>query len=150
MQAIVSEHPARAEEIVGACEQLAAACQAAHLDDDVIYRVRLVLDELGANLVNHQLQPDDRFQLDARIDATGVELALTYGGPAFDPTQQAAPDLSIPFDERPTGGLGLHLVRESVERFSYERVGAENRLSILIKPRAAPAPHPHGEAKHGP
>jgi anti-sigma regulatory factor (Ser/Thr protein kinase) len=55
---------------------------------------------------------------------------LVDQGKPFDPTKHPEPDVSLPIEERPIGGLGIHLTRKMMSSFKYERAGGENRLVI--------------------
>ncbi len=48
-----------------------------------------------------------------------------------------APDLNRPLEERPVGGLGIHLVRQLAEDCRYDRVDGRNRVTVTLR---EPAP----------
>lgn len=48
----------------------------------------------------------------------------------YDPTAAAAPDITLPAEERPIGGLGLHMVRKMSTSMQYRYSEGENRLSV--------------------
>lgn len=54
--------------------------------------------------------------------------------PPFDPNTHSPPDLTVPFDRRPPGGLGIHLTRQFTDEMIY-RVTPEgaNELTLLKK-----------------
>jgi anti-sigma regulatory factor (Ser/Thr protein kinase) len=60
-----------------------------------------------------------------------VTLQVVDEGDPFDPLQAPAPDFSAPLEDRPKGGLGLHLLRELADRVAYERRGGRNRLTLV-------------------
>jgi serine/threonine-protein kinase RsbW len=64
------------------------------------------------------------------VAADAIELVVEDGGPAFDPLQQATPDLEAALDDRPVGGLGIHLVRQMMDEVAYQRTGQRNRLTM--------------------
>ena len=109
------------------------------LPDDERVRLLLILEELFTNVVEHGYAPGS---------ATGnvsVALGLRDGrltidfvddGQPFDPLALAAPDLDVPSQERPIGGLGVHIVRSLVDDARYRRAGRRNRL--LLARRIAP------------
>ena len=66
----------------------------------------------------------------ARLTADHVVLNFVDDGREFDPLAAPAPDLRRPAEERPIGGLGIHLVRELADRLEYERAGGLNRFTI--------------------
>jgi serine/threonine-protein kinase RsbW len=104
------------------------------LPDDVTVPLRLALDELITNVVEHGFhgQAVGERYLVLRLHAIGdtVEATIEDNGIAFDPTIAAGSDPSEELDDRPIGGLGLHLVRRSIDRMHYQRDGDRNVLSI--------------------
>jgi sigma-B regulation protein RsbU (phosphoserine phosphatase) len=54
-------------------------------------------------------------------------------GIAFDPTAKPDPDTTLPASERPIGGLGIFMVKKSMDEFSYSR--REGKNCVRIKKR---------------
>jgi anti-sigma regulatory factor (Ser/Thr protein kinase) len=59
-----------------------------------------------------------------------VQATIEDNGIPFDPTVAAASEPGGELDDRPIGGLGLHLVRQSIDRMHYRRDGERNVLTI--------------------
>ena len=68
--------------------------------------------------------------IDARREGNNLSLVISDSGSAFDPTAREAVDISAGVDERPIGGLGIHLIREIMDTVSYERREGKNILTI--------------------
>ena len=102
------------------------------LPDQQIYLINLALDELITNTVSYGLRgvARPRIEVALRIDAAVLVLTMVDNGMKFDPTQDTNPDLSSDVDERPIGGLGLHLIKTFADRVSYQYVGGKNRLTL--------------------
>ena len=60
-----------------------------------------------------------------------ITFTIEDSGKAFDPTLQAEPDLTLPAEERPIGGLGIHLVRQIMDEIRYERKDNKNILTLI-------------------
>ena len=69
-----------------------------------------------------------RVRLD--IDADSVAAEVIDNGRPFDPTSAPPPDLSLPLEQRPPGGLGIHLMRELMDGLDYRRSGDSNILRL--------------------
>ena len=70
--------------------------------------------------------------VEVELDQERVTVTITDDGPPFDPFRQAAPDTTLSVDERPIGGLGIHLVRELMDEVSYQRRDGQN-VVVLVK-----------------
>jgi anti-sigma regulatory factor (Ser/Thr protein kinase) len=107
--------------------------------DDVVFRARICVAEVAANLMEHgRAGPDgDRITVVLRQDETTLEIELTDTGRPFDPTAPAAgtsPDS--------LGGRGLRLLRAYAAAMSYRRAAGRNILRLRVLParsRSRPA-----------
>ena len=81
----------------------------------------LAREDLFINVCTHGSGSVDDLEVEGLLaHADGVvSLEMTDIAPPFDPAKAAAPDLAAPIEDRPVGGLGLHLVRQSMDRFEY-------------------------------
>jgi serine/threonine-protein kinase RsbW len=136
---------ARSADLASVRAHVAAACRAA----DAATRDALVLaaDEMCANVLLHAyggapgpLTVDAQAGPAAGGDATVCHhVTIIDAGPPFDPTAVPLPDVTRPAEARPVGGLGLLLVRRSVDALRYARVGGHNVVT-LEKRAAVPSP----------
>lgn len=96
--------------------------------------MNVVLDELLINTVSYGLAGRDGGQvtIDAELEADRLTLTLTDNGTAFNPFGRDAPDITLSVEDRPIGGLGIHLVRQLVDDVRYERRGDTN-VVVLVK-----------------
>src|ERR1700722_10029918 len=95
------------------------------------------VDEAVSNIMRHSYhgrlhQPIEIYcnRLHRRTNAEdeqGVEILLFDCGPAVDPTKLPA----RPLDEIRPGGLGLHIIRGSMDTVEYKRAGRLNRLRLV-------------------
>ena len=51
-------------------------------------------------------------------------------GIPFDPLAQQAPDTSLPLMDRPVGGLGIFLVKKTMDAVEYRHENGRNILTI--------------------
>ena len=99
----------------------------------LLFRVNLVLEELSLNVMTHGRQAGARaLEVIVTSDADTVTMELIDDGSRFDPLQDAPiPDPEASLDERPVGGLGVHLVREMMDEVSYRYEDGKNHLTLV-------------------
>jgi anti-sigma regulatory factor (Ser/Thr protein kinase) len=95
------------------------------------------VDEAVSNIMRHSYQgrPDQPIEICLnRLERPtnggaeqGIEILIFDGGPAVDPTKLEA----RPLDEVRPGGLGLHIIRGSMDTVEYQREGQLNRLRLV-------------------
>lgn len=97
-----------------------------------ILRVQLVVEELSVNAFAH----GNASTLNLKVTRSQERLSLqvTYDGDEFDPTKTAQPNTDLDCSRRPIGGLGLHIVRELAQVFSYRREAGQNSVTIDLSP----------------
>jgi anti-sigma regulatory factor (Ser/Thr protein kinase) len=92
----------------------------------------LSLEEIFMNVAMHGVTATHRPQVEVCLKHAdgGVILTITDDGPAFDPLQAPPPDLEADLEDRPVGGLGIHLVREMMDEVTYQRLDGRNLLRM--------------------
>jgi serine/threonine-protein kinase RsbW len=123
--------PARLEAI----ETLADAVNEVLPDRDLAFSVNLCLEELITNVIVHGLKDAaDRFmQVQLIISDDWLEILLRDDAPRFDPFMQAPePNLDLDVNDRPIGGLGVHMVKKLMDEVHADYDGSGN-LIVLRK-----------------
>ena len=103
-----------------------------NLAPGVLAQLNLALEEAVANVISYAYPEgtEGTVDIDARLQGNDLSLVISDSGSAFDPTAREAVDISAGVDERPIGGLGIHLIREIMDQVSYERRDGKNILTI--------------------
>ena len=94
----------------------------------------LAVDEMVTNVIEHGYggQPGSiEIEISTRGDALIIQ--LRDQAPPFDPTIVPPPDLSIPFDERTPGGLGIYLTRKVMDDVQHRATAVHGNNLTLIK-----------------
>lgn len=102
---------------------------------DDISAVNLALDEILANIISHAYGDGAPHFIELRLasDAGAIHVVVEDGGRPFNPLAWPPPDLDVPIERRPTGGLGLHIARSVVDSIEYRREGEKNVLTFVKK-----------------
>jgi serine/threonine-protein kinase RsbW len=104
------------------------------LDDRVINRLEVVLEELLSNVVRHNAGAS-KLTVQAEYQDGAIKLAIEDDGVAFDPFEVTTPAPFTTLEEAKLGGLGIPLIRRLTESLRYDRVGSANRISAVIGAR---------------
>jgi anti-sigma regulatory factor (Ser/Thr protein kinase) len=93
----------------------------------------------GINSLREGVSPESGRAVSDNTDKCFLHLEIIDWGPAFNPLEDSAmPDLESGIDERPVGGLGVHLVRQVAASVTYARINrppplkGNNRLYVSI------------------
>ncbi len=65
------------------------------------------------------------------MSRTGIKIVFEDDGIPYDPLKQAEPDVTLGVEERKIGGLGIYMVRKSMDKMCYEYADGKNRLTII-------------------
>ncbi len=139
------EIPLAAE--LGELSRLAEAVEdfgAVHdLPPGAMFKLNLCFDELITNAISYGFTKPDQAALSVALTVrNGAVVAVVRdNGRPFDPfTEAPDADTALRVEDRPIGGLGVLLVRESMDEFSYERRDGFNIVTLRLKLDRANAP----------
>ena len=113
-------------------DEFAQIAAAKGIETLTIRELHAVFDELLSNIVRYAYLDEENHDIEVVIDASSERLKITIedDGMPFFPLEADKPDTSSPLEERPIGGLGIHLVLNMVDEFTYERT--EDRNVVVI------------------
>jgi anti-sigma regulatory factor (Ser/Thr protein kinase) len=133
IQTTVSNDHAEIERLSQLVEEFGATNNL-HIEE--IYTANLCLEEICTNVIDYAWKDGGAHQFDLRlhVDDEYLKITIEDDGTPFDPTKYPEPDLNKPPHERQIGGLGIHLVRQSVDEMRYQWLDGKNLL-ILRKKR---------------
>lgn len=115
--------------------ETAQFCREHSLGRGVEFDLNLVLEELFTNTLRHGgcAGMEHVAEVHFAADPGGVTIEYADRGTPFDPTTAPTADLSAPLEERSNGGLGIHLIRQTMRDFEYQRLDGWNRIRIRLK-----------------
>ncbi|HLO75764.1 MAG TPA: ATP-binding protein [Magnetospirillum sp.] len=94
--------------------------------------LRLALDEFLTNAVTYGAAGGNghKIEVDVTLEGHMVTVTIVDRAPPFNPLDVPPPDLSLELDDRPIGGLGIHLARGVMDEVLYRRDGDRNILTL--------------------
>ena len=123
------------EEIPLLAEFVESICEQAGLDMGITMNINLAMEEAVVNVMNYAypLGTQGKIVIEAMADDQRVKFVIIDQGAPFDPTTKEDVDTTLSIDDRPTGGLGIHLIRQIMDTINYERKGKNNVLTLCKK-----------------
>ena len=96
-------------------------------------QIDVAIDELFGNVAHYAYSgaagdATVRFAFDSA--ARAVTITFIDSGVPFNPLAREAPDITLPAERRAVGGLGIFLVRKTMDRVDYQRRDGMNILTI--------------------
>lgn len=130
---------------------LAAFAEAHAVPAPVRRSMSVALDELLANAISYAFTNGaGEITADVALLADRLTVTLSDNGRPFDPFRRSAPDTTLPVEQRPIGGHGIHLVQRLMDDTSYHRRGDRNVIVLTKRLAAAPAgAHTRVETERG-
>ena len=97
-------------------------------------QIDVAVEELFVNIAHYAYAPQTgsatiRVQLDE--DARTVSITFIDRGIPYDPLAKPDPDVTLSAEERQIGGLGIYMVKKSMDDMRYEYQDGHNVLTIV-------------------
>ena len=110
-------------------------CEIVGFDMSTTMGINLALEEAVVNVMSYAYQPGTtgNVNIDAMANESRLKFIISDWGTPFDPTAEKEVDTTLSAEERPIGGLGIHLVRQIMDSINYERIGGMNVLTLRKK-----------------
>ena len=96
---------------------------------DVWTILSVVVEELVLNIVDYA--GSDYLDVEIIRDEKSITLRFHDNGVPFNPLEKELPDITLPWEDRKIGGLGIFLVIKNMDDVTYEHTGKENVLSVM-------------------
>lgn len=133
MTSLTLRIPGTFDAIRPATEQAEAWLAEQQVSFEAMYLASLTIEELVTNCIKYGYTDPEDHTIDVAfsVDDGVLTIDVTDDGNPFDPLHAPRPDLSLAAEDRPIGGLGLHLLRELSDEVTYERRDGTNRLRLV-------------------
>ena len=96
-------------------------------------QIAIVIDELFGNIARYAYTPDigdATVQLEIEENPLSVIITFIDNGVPFNPLEQKNPDVTASAEERGIGGLGIYLVKKTMNLVEYEYRNGQNVLTV--------------------
>lgn len=112
--------------------QLEAFAQEQKLPSAALQAADLALEEHLTNVLSYGFQDKGNHQIIVKLEVVAGEFLVEVQDDCrpFNPLARPEVDTSIPLDQKPIGGLGVHLIRRFMDHVEYRREGGKNIFSM--------------------
>ena len=96
-------------------------------------QIDIAIDELFGNIAHYAYNPDVG-DATVRVEVIEAPLAVVITfidkGVPYDPLAKDDPDVTLSAEERAIGGLGIFMVKKTMDEITYEYKDGQNILAI--------------------
>lgn len=99
-------------------------------------QIDIAVDELFSNIAHYAYNPDvGSVTIRVKLVKEPLTVVITFidHGAPYDPLKQDDPDTTLLAEERKIGGLGIYIVKKSMDDILYEYKDSQNILTIKKK-----------------
>lgn len=96
-------------------------------------QVDVAIEELFSNIALYAYSPETgsaTVRVEVAEDPLAVVITFMDNGIPYDPLAKADPDITLSAEERDIGGLGIYMVKKTMDDVSYEYKDGQNILRI--------------------
>ena len=95
--------------------------------------IDVAVDEIFSNIAHYAYAPNTgsaTVRVNLLTDPHAVEITFIDEGVPYDPLAKPDPDIEQPLEDRPIGGMGIFIVKQSMDAVDYEYRDGKNILTI--------------------
>ena len=96
-------------------------------------QIDIAIDELFGNIAHYAYNPeigDATVRVEVIEEPLSVVITFIDKGVPYDPLKKEDPDTTLSVEERGIGGLGIYMVKKSMDDITYEYKDGQNILKI--------------------
>jgi anti-sigma regulatory factor (Ser/Thr protein kinase) len=102
------------------------------LPGKISHALDLALDEVLNNIIKYGFDDKNKHDINIEIDVSKnhIKLKIEDDGQQFNPLEVPEADTKSSIEERPIGGLGIHLVRNLMDDVQYKYENNKNCITM--------------------
>ena len=105
-----------------------------HIPNGILSAMNLGLEEVLTNIISYGFQDTQEHKISLRLilEKNALMAEVEDDGIPFNPLNVQGPDITLSIEDRPIGGLGIHLTKKMMDAIEYERRDGKNLLRLRI------------------
>ena len=106
--------------------------QQAGLSDKDLFALQIVVEELVTNVIDYGGVPcgEHAVRVELAAESGVLTIHIVDRGKEYNPLLREDPDVTLPAEKRPIGGLGVHFCKKLTDAQEYARVDGCNVLTL--------------------
>lgn len=119
-------------ELTAMAEKIKQLAREWELPQALAVNIDLVIEEALSNIIFYAFTDNTKHKIHVSISLNQAVLTIkiTDDGIAFNPLSEQQPDITLPAEQRPIGGLGIFLISQIMDKMHYARSKNQNILTL--------------------
>ena len=97
-------------------------------------QIAIAVEEIFVNIAHYAYESGDGkavIQIETDKSASKATFTFIDEGKPYNPLEKEDPDVTLPAEERPIGGLGIYIVKKTMDEVTYKFEDGKNILRIV-------------------
>lgn len=97
-------------------------------------QIDIAVEEIFVNIAHYAYESGDgKAVIQIETDKSAAKAMFTFidEGKPYNPLEKEDPDVTLPAEERPIGGLGIYIVKKTMDEVTYKFEDGKNILKIV-------------------
>ena len=110
------------------------SCKVLYIDEDLVNKLEMCGEEIFANIAFYAY-PEKDGVIEAELKRSNNDIIFEFRdeGIKYNMLDKPDPDINLPPEERPSGGLGIFMVKEMADAIFYKRENDKNILTLIFR-----------------
>lgn len=119
-------------ELTPLAEKIKELAEKWELSKALAMNIDLVIEEALTNIIFYAFPDNEKHEISVSVTLRNNMLTIKIKdkGIPFNPLSQQQPDITLPAEERPVGGLGIFLISQIMDQMDYTRHKNQNILTL--------------------
>ena len=110
------------------------ACEEWNIGKELANKLDMCAEEIYANITFYAYKEEKTGIVEAELKLVGDNIVMEFkdDGVEYNPLKKPDPDITLPPEKRPLGGLGIFMTKTMVDDISYKRENNRNILTLIF------------------